>query len=233
MGLSLMLLLLGVILTAVSSWYVYVQFAKYKLVRNKSEISGSEAAQMILEQNGVEGVTIERIKGNLTDKYDSKSKTLYLSDTVYNVRSIGAVAVAAHECGHALQHEFGYEPLRFRAMLFPYANIGSRYGILIVAIGVMLEEYYRIPVVANLHITQIGILIFALAVLFHFITLPVEFDASNRALVMLRTSGILEEDEIHGAISVLRAAAFTYVASAATALFELLRLVIRTGGSRR
>lgn len=233
MGISLILLLLGIVLSMLSSWYVHMQFAKYKMARNKSEISGCEAAMMILEQNGIEGVTVERVKGNLNDRYNPKNRTLYLSDTVYNVRSIGSVAVAAHECGHALQHAFGYQPLKFRTLLFPYANIGSRYGILIVAIGLLLEKYYGVFGVKGLPITQIGILVFSVAVLFQFVTLPVEFDASNRALDMLRTSGILEEDEMHGAISILRAAAFTYVASAATALMELLRIIIRTSGSRR
>ena len=170
-------------------------------------------------------MTIKRVQGSLTDHYDPRNKTLNLSDTVYNKTSVAAVGVAAHECGHALQHEFGYVPLSFRSALVPIANIGSQLSWVFLILGMILSF--------NHTLITIGILMFSLAVLFQLVTLPVEFNASSRALEQLESQGILERSEISGTRKVLRAAALTYVASAAASILQLLRLIILFGGDKR
>ena len=168
---------------------------------------------------------IEHVRGELTDHYDPAHKVLRLSDSVYGSSSLAAVGVAAHECGHAVQHHKGYAPLKIRTALVPAANIGSRAGIPLIFLGVLLGM--------NQLFIQIGIWVFALAVLFQLVTLPVEFNASGRALAMLGDYGMLERDETNGCRSVLNAAALTYVAAAASAILQLMRLVLLFGGSDR
>lgn len=190
-------------------------------------MTGAQAAQRILQLSGIYDVKIEHIRGELTDHYDPTAKVLRLSDSVYGSNSIAAIGVAAHECGHAVQHDKGYAPLKIRSALVPAANIGSKLGIPIIILGVLLGM--------NQLFIQIGIWVFALAVLFQVVTLPVEFNASGRALSMLGNYGLMENDETRSCRKVLSAAALTYVAAAASSILQLLRLIILYGnnGNRR
>ena len=188
-------------------------------------MTGAQAAQRILELSGIYDVRVEHISGKLTDHYDPSSKVLRLSDATYGSDSIAAIGVAAHECGHALQHNKGYAPLQIRSALVPAANIGSKLGIPMILIGVLLG--------ANSTLVTIGIWVFALAVLFQIVTLPVEFNASHRAVQILDRQGILAGEEVRQCRKVLNAAALTYVAAAAASILQLLRLVILFGGRDR
>ena len=219
------LVLIGAVLSMIASAKVNSTFNKYSKVRSASGMTGAEAAQRILQQNGIYDVAVEHVRGNLTDHYDPKNKVLRLSDATYGSNSVAAVGVAAHECGHALQHNVGYLPLRIRSAIVPAANIGSRLGIPIILLGVLLGSNY--------FLVQLGIWVFSLAVLFQIVTLPVEFNASNRAMDMIECYGILGGDELRSTRKVLSAAAMTYVAAAASSILQLLRLVILFGGGRR
>lgn len=219
------LVLIGAVLSLIASAKVNSTFNRYKRVRSASGMTGAEAAQRILHQNGIYDVAVEHVRGNLTDHYDPKNKVLRLSDATYASNSVAAVGVAAHECGHALQHHVGYLPLRIRSAIVPAANIGSRLGIPIILLGVLLGSNY--------FLIELGIWVFSLAVLFQIVTLPVEFNASNRAMVMMERYGILSGDELRTTGKVLSAAAMTYVAAAASSILQLLRLVILFGGNRR
>lgn len=186
-----------------------------------SGMTGAQVAETILRNNGIYDVRVEHIRGNLTDHYDPKNKVLRLSDAVYGSQSVAALGVAAHECGHAVQHQQGYVPLKIRSALVPAANFGSMAGIPIILIGVLFSY--------NTLLIQIGIWVFALAVLFQIVTLPVEFNASSRALVCLEQYGIVTSDERSKSAKVLKAAALTYVAAAASAILQLLRLILLFG----
>lgn len=213
-----LLVIIGAVLSMIASAQVKGTFQRYSRVRSMSGMTGAQTARRILDQNGLYNVKVEHINGNLTDHYDPRSKVLRLSDATYSAASVAAVGVAAHECGHAVQDSEGYEPLRLRAKLAPAANFGSRFGLPIFMLGLIFGM--------NEILMQIGIWVFLLAVLFQLITLPVEFDASRRALVMLTDYGILDSQEAEGSRKVLRAAALTYVAAAAAAILNLLRLVL-------
>ncbi|MBP3477212.1 MAG: zinc metallopeptidase [Lachnospiraceae bacterium] len=215
------LVLLGAILCLYAQARVSSTYSKYAKVRSRSGMTGAQAAQRILDLSGIYDVRIERVGGQLTDHYDPSNKVLRLSDSVYGSYSIAAIGVAAHECGHAVQHNKGYAPLKLRSTLVPVANIGSRAGIPIIILGALLGM--------NQVLIQIGIWVFALAVLFQVVTLPVEFNASSRALAMLGNYGMMERDEVNGCRKVLKAAALTYVAAAASAILQLLRLVLLFG----
>lgn len=219
------LVLIGAVLSMIASAKVNSTFNKYSRVRSASGMTGAEAAQRILHQNGIYDVAVEHVRGNLTDHYDPKNKVLRLSDATYASDSVAAVGVAAHECGHALQHNVGYLPLRIRSAIVPAANIGSKLGIPIILLGVLLGSNY--------FLIELGIWVFSLAVLFQIVTLPVEFNASNRAMVMMERYGILGGDELRSTRKVLSAAAMTYVAAAASSILQLLRLVLLFGGNRR
>lgn len=219
------LVLIGAILSMIASAKVNSTFNKYQRVRSMSGMTGAEAAQRILHQNGIYDVTVEHVSGNLTDHYDPKNKVLRLSDATYGSNSVAAIGVAAHECGHALQHKDEYLPLRIRSAIVPAANFGSRLGIPIILLGVILGSNYTL--------IQIGIWVFSLAVLFQIVTLPVEFNASSRAVGMVEKYGILSGDELKHTRKVLSAAALTYVAAAASSILQLLRLVLLFGGRRR
>lgn len=219
------LVLIGAVLSMIASAKVNSTFNKYSRVRSASGMTGAEAAQRILQQNGIYDVAVEHVSGNLTDHYDPKNKVLRLSDATYASNSVAAVGVAAHECGHALQHNVGYLPLRIRSAIVPAANIGSRLGIPIILLGVLLGSNY--------FLVQLGIWVFSLAVLFQIVTLPVEFNASNRAMAMMERYGILSGDELRFTRKVLSAAAMTYVAAAASSILQLLRLILLFGGNRR
>ena len=219
------LVLIGVILTLLAQAKMQSTFSKYSKIRSTSGMNGAGVARRILDMNGLGDVEVNHVSGNLTDHYNPANRTVNLSDATYNSYSIAAVSVAAHECGHAIQHSKNYAPLSFRTAIFPLANIGSNLAWPIIIIGVILGGMGNIMI-------QLGIIMFSLAVLFQFVTLPVEFDASDRALVKLNEDGILPFDEESAAKKVLFAAALTYVAAAASSVLQLLRLVLLFGGRR-
>lgn len=227
------LVLIGAILCIWASSRVNSTYSKYSKVRARSGMTGAEAAQRILQMSGIHDVQIQHISGNLTDHYDPSSKVLRLSDAVYGSRSVAAIGVAAHECGHALQHKEGYFPLKFRSTLVPAANIGSKLGLPLVILGLILGIGFDLPGGGYFSLAQIGIWVFSLAVLFQVVTLPVEFNASGRALKLLESYGIMGSDEVGDCRRVLGAAALTYVAAAASSILQLLRLVILSGNRRR
>ena len=213
-----LLVILGAVLSMIASARVNGTFSQYSRVRSMSGMTGAQAARRILDKNGLYDVKVEHIRGNLSDHYDPRTKVLRLSDATYASSSVAAVGVAAHECGHAVQDSESYEPLKIRSRLAPAANFGSRFGLPIFIAGLVLG--------ANEILMQIGIWVFLLAVLFTLITLPVEFDASRRALLMLTDYGILGDAEAEGSRKVLKAAAMTYVAAAAASVLNLLRLIL-------
>lgn len=218
------LVLIGAVLSIIASARVNSTFNKYARVRSMSGMTGAQTAEAILRSRGIYDVQVEHIRGNLTDHYDPSKKVVRLSDSVYNATSVAAIGVAAHECGHVMQHHEGYAPLNIRTALVPAANIGSKLGIPIVILGLILGS--------NSVLINIGIWVFALAVLFQIVTLPVEFDASRRALVCIEQYGIVTDDERAKSAKVLRAAAYTYVAAAAASVLQLLRLVLLSGRRR-
>ena len=215
------LVLIGAVLSLLASAKVNSTFNKYKRIKSVSGMTGAEAAERILHQNGIYDVGIEHISGKLTDHYDPRAKMLRLSDSTYSSTSVAAIGVAAHECGHALQHKEEYGPLKLRTAIVPAANIGSKLGIPIIILGVMLGSN---PLLIN-----IGIWVFSLAVLFQILTLPVEFNASSRALEAVARYGILGSGEVEHTKKLLSAAAMTYVAAAAASILQLLRLVLLFG----
>ncbi len=220
------LVLIGVALCLLASSRVNSVFRRYSSVRSRSGMTGREAAEKILRANGIYDVIVRHIPGNLTDHYDPRNKTLGLSDATYGSASVAAIGVAAHECGHAVQHATGYAPLKFRGALVPVANFGSAIAWPLILIGLVINSN------SALLFIDLGILLFSAAVLFQIVTLPVEFNASNRAVNALEKSGMLYPEEIRQTKAVLGAAALTYVASAASAVLQLLRLII-IGGRRR
>ena len=220
-----LMVLAGAILSLIASAKVNSTFQKYARVRSMSGLTGAQVARRILDRNGLSEIPVEHVSGNLSDHYDPSSRVLRLSDSTYNSLSVAAIGVAAHECGHAIQHKESYGPLKLRTAIVPAANIGSRLGMPIILLGLVFGGGGSVLV-------NIGIWVFSLAVLFQIITLPVEFNASNRALAMLDDYGILGQDEKRKAKSVLSAAAMTYVAAAAASILQLLRLMILFGGRR-
>ncbi|MBR6616003.1 MAG: zinc metallopeptidase [Lachnospiraceae bacterium] len=223
---TIILVLIGVVISLWAQSRVTSTYNKYSKVRSHTGMTGAEAAMRLLHSQGIYDVTVRRVAGNLTDHYDPRTKVVNLSESVYGSTSIAALGVAAHECGHAMQHNEGYAPLRFRSALVPVANFGSRISWPLILFGLMIGGL-------GSPLCQIGILMFSLAVLFQLVTLPVEFNASNRAVGFLDSLGILSGDEVRGTRSVLNAAALTYVAAAASSILQLLRLVILYGGRRR
>ena len=207
------------ILSLVCSAKVRSNFSKYSKVYNSRRMTGAQAAQQVLTAHGVTGVRIEPVSGNLTDHFDPRTNVIRLSESVYNAQTVAAVGVACHEAGHAVQHAEGYTPNKIRSAILPVANIGSRLSWIILVIGMLL------PVQFNFVIT-IGIVLFSASVLFTLVTLPVEFNASSRALKTIQSTGMLNPDEYTGAKKVLSAAAMTYVAAAATSIMQLLRLLL-------
>lgn len=219
------LVLIGVILSLWASARVKSTYAKYSGERSLSGMTGAQAAQRILSMAGIYDVTVQHVAGNLTDHYDPRNKTLNLSDAVYGSASVAAVGVAAHECGHAIQHDRGYLPLKLRSSLAPVASIGANISWPLILVGLLFG--------GSGTLIQLGIIMFSLAVAFQLVTLPVEFNASGRALTMLEETGVLYADELPKTKKVLNAAALTYVAAAASSILQLLRLVLLFGGNRR
>lgn len=187
-------------------------------------MTGKEAAQRALRSAGIMDVTVRHVSGSLTDHYDPRNKTLNLSDSVYDSTSVAAIGVAAHECGHAIQHQKDYAPLSIRSAIVPVANIGSTLAWPLIIIGLLFSS------ATCSFLIKLGIICFSLAVLFQLVTLPVEFDASRRAVNILGSTGILSEEELPMTKKVLGAAALTYVAGAAAAILQLLRLILLFGG---
>lgn len=215
------LILISVVIAMVAQYKVKSTYSKYSKVRSDLGLTGAQAAQKILNMNGIYDVSIQHIAGDLTDNYNPRNKVLSLSDAVYNSTSIAAIGVAAHECGHAIQHDVGYAPLLIRNTIAPVVNIASSLSWIFIAAGLFFGM--------SPTLIDVGIIMFSLAVLFELITLPVEFNASGRALTILSDSGMLYPDETAGAKKVLSAAAMTYVASALTAVLQLLRLIMLFG----
>ena len=219
------LIIIAAIISLIAQWRVNSAFSKYSRVASMSGMTGAQAARMILQSNGINDVSVQKISGKLTDHYNPSTKVLNLSESVYGSTSVEAIGVAAHECGHAIQHARGYFPLSLRTALVPVANIGSQLSWVFIIVGAILSF--------NQTLITIGIIMFSAAVLFQLVTLPVEFNASARALEQLESNGILYRDEVSQTRKVLSAAALTYVAAAATAILQLLRLIILFGGRGR
>lgn len=221
------LVVIGAVICLLASARVKMTYKRYSKVRSMSGLTGAEAARRILQDAGIHDVRIGRVSGNLTDHYDPKNKVLNLSESVYDNSSVAAVGVAAHECGHAIQHQQGYFPLVLRGNLVPVANIGSTLAWPMIILGLFFTSSI------GSFLIEAGIILFSFAVLFQLVTLPVEFNASGRAIAILGETGMLQQEELRGTKKVLKAAALTYVASAAAAILQLLRLVLIVGGRNR
>lgn len=218
---------IGAIIAMAASSKVKTTYRKYAKVGSRIGITAAEAAERILHSEGIYDISINHIAGELTDNYNPRTNEISLSDAVYNSTSIAAIGVAAHECGHAIQYAKGYAPIKWRNAVLPLANIGSRLSWPLIIIGLIFSF------TEQSFLVSLGIFLFSFAVLFQLITLPVEFNASNRALKILVSGGILYEEERDGAANVLKAAAMTYVAAAANAIIQLLRLIYLFGGRSR
>ncbi|WP_421654988.1 zinc metallopeptidase [Leptothermofonsia sp. ETS-13] len=212
---SYLILIPGIILVFWSQQRVQGTYRKYSQINSSMGMTGAEVAETILQRMGVQNVRVESVAGELTDHYDPTAKAVRLSEVVYSSKSLAAAAVAAHECGHVLQDVQGYKPMNVRAALVPVANLGSNLGPILIIAGIVLGAMGGIFI-------QIGMALMVAAILFHIVTLPVEFDASSRALKLINQFGILQGDENKAARKVLNAAAFTYVA---TALYAILQLI--------
>ncbi len=199
-------------------------FSKYQSVQSSRGVTGAQAARRILDDNGLYDVAVVKISGNLTDNFNPKTRTVSLSDSVYGSTSVAAIGVAAHECGHAVQHATGYTPIKIRSALVPVTNFGSSAGFVILLVGMLFGSY---------PIAMLGVLLYSLMAVFQAVTLPVEFNASKRALATLEASGMLVGEELKMSRSVLSAAAMTYVAALVSSLATILRLLLIVGSSRR
>lgn len=224
------LLVPAIIFTLIAQARVNSAFRKYSRVRNRKNLTGAEAARRMLDYNGLQNVRINAIGGNLTDHYNPRNRTLNLSQSVYGVNSVAAVSVACHEAGHALQHANGYAPLRLRNSIVPVVNFASRLAWPMILIGVLLLGVgsYEMGYFGML-LLDFGIIAFAGVVVFHAVTLPVEFNASRRAIDKMEELGLVAAEDIPGSKKVLRAAALTYVAALATAVANLLRILAIRG----
>ena len=225
----LVIVLPCIILSMWASSSVNSTFKKYSRVLSYRQITGAQAAQRVLNANGVRNVRIERISGNLTDHFDPKTNVIRLSDSVYDSTSVAAIGVACHEAGHAVQYAENYAPIKFRAAIIPITNIGSKLAMPLILAGVLLSFLGNL----SYGIVYLGIACFSLSLIFQLVTLPVEFNASRRAMGAIESGNILTDEEQRGAKKTLKAAAMTYVAATAVALAQLLRLIILFGGRRR
>lgn len=221
------LVIIGAVICMIASLKVKITFNKYSKVRSALGLTGAQAAEKILHSAGIYDVQVGHVSGSLTDHYHPGHKTLNLSDDVYQSKSIAAIGVAAHECGHAIQHAKGYLPLSLRTAIVPLANFGSAIAWPVILVGLFFGGH------TSTLIINIGILLFSFAVLFQLVTLPVELNASRRAQKKLREQRILGEEELIYTRRVLGAAALTYVAGAAAAMLQLIRLLLLFGGRRR
>lgn len=215
----------ALIITMIAQFRVKSTFKKYSRIATAKNMTGAQAAQSVAQFGGATGVQVQHIPGDLTDNFDPRNNTISLSDNVYSATSIAAIGVAAHEAGHSIQNAKGYFPNKIRTTLVPVTNISSRLGMPLVIIGLILPVQYDFVVL-------IGIALYSFAVLFQLVTLPVEFNASFRAIRALDESGILYSDELEGAKKVLTAAAMTYLAASFTAIMSLIRLLVLANGRR-
>ena len=225
----LYLVLPCILLSMWASSNVNSTFRKYSKQFSSRRITGAQAAQRVLSANGVRGVRIDRVSGNLTDHFDPKTNVIRLSDSVYNSTSTAAIGVACHEAGHAVQYAENYAPIKLRAAVIPLTNFGSKLAMPLILIGILLSALGEI----SYTFVYLGIACFGLSLVFQLITLPVEFNASRRAMQAIESGNLLTEEEQRGARKTLRAAAMTYVAATAVALAQLLRLIMIFGGRRR
>ena len=225
----LVLVLPCVILSLWASSNVNSTFQKYSQQYSIRRLTGAQAAQRVLSHNGVTGVRIERVSGNLTDHFDPKTNVIRLSDSVYDSTSTAAIGVACHEAGHAVQYAQHYGPIKLRAAIIPITNIGSKLAMPLILVGLLLAAFENL----SFTFVYIGIACFGLSLVFQLVTLPVEFNASRRAMQSIESANLLTEEEQRGAKKTLKAAALTYVAATATALAQLLRLILLFGGNRR
>lgn len=214
----------ALILALYAQWKVNSTYNKYSEMRNARGLTGEQVARRILDANGLWDTKVVHIKGNLTDNYNPKTNTVSLSDSTFSSTSVAAIGVAAHECGHAVQHATGYVPIKLRASLVPVTNIGSSMGWIIIMAGLIFSSY---------NLAMIGVLLFSATAIFQAVTLPVEFDASSRALETLRTDFILDDDELPYARKVLSAAALTYVAALISSLSQIFRLLLIVNSNTR
>ena len=225
----LLIVLPCLILSMLASSSVNSTFNKYAKVNSARHLTGAEAAQRVLSANGVRGVRIERVSGNLTDHYDPKTNVIRLSDSVHSSTSVAAIGVACHEAGHAVQYAQNYGPIRLRAAIIPITNIGSKLAMPLILAGILFSFLGNF----SYTLVYLGIAAFSLSLVFQLVTLPVEFNASRRAMETIESSGLLTVDEQRGAKKTLKAAAMTYVAATAVALAQLVRLMVLFGGRRR
>lgn len=225
---TLIILVPGILIALWASFNVNSTFNKYNSVLSRNRMTGAQVAEKVLHHHGIYNVRIERVAGNLSDHYDPRSNVIRLSDSTYNSTSIAAAGVAAHEAGHAVQYAQNYAPIKMRASIVKVCNIGSPLAFVFLFISFFVSAEIATPLI------YIAIALYSLATLFQLITLPVEFDASRRAMVSLEATGLYGQDELQGASKVLRAAALTYVAALISSILSLLRFVlIATGGRRR
>ena len=221
------LVLIGAIICMIASANVKSTYKRYSQMRSMTGMTGAQVAERLLRNAGIHDVSVGHVSGELSDHYNPATKVVNLSDAVYGSASVAAIGVAAHECGHAIQHAKGYAPLKFRTWFVPVANFGSKLAWPLILIGLFITTE------SSQLIINAGIILFSFAVIFQLITLPVEFNASSRALVLLEQQGILSDQELPYTKKVLSAAALTYVASAAASLLQLLRIIMLFGGRRR
>ncbi len=217
------LVIIGLIITLIASGNVQATFKKYDKIKSSRGITGAMAARRILDANGLQNIRIERVSGNLTDHYSPKEGVIRLSDATYNSESIAALGVAAHECGHAVQHQVGYVPIKLRNSIVPFVNVCSSLSIPIILLGLFISQ----------PLAMFGVILYCAVFAFQVITLPTETNASARAIDTLYNMAILDEDELRGTKKVLRAAAMTYFASAAATALQILRLFLLVSGNRR
>lgn len=208
-----------IIISLICQIKVQSAFSRYSKIRNSRNMTGAQAAEFLLRHNGVSGVRIERVAGSMTDHFDPRTNVIRLSDTVYGSNSVAAIGVACHEAGHAVQHAQGYMPNKIRGFILPFAQIGSKLSWILILLGLVFTAK------TGFVLLYIGIILFSLSVLFTIATLPVEFNASKRALECIRDTNLLTEEEYSGAKSTLQAAAMTYVAAALTSVMQLVRLL--------
>ena len=218
------LILIGIVISMAASAKLHTTYGRYARVGSRCGLTGAETAKRLLESQGIYDVTVRRVAGSLTDHYDPRSRTVNLSESVYGATSIAALGVAAHECGHAVQDARGYLPLQLRSALVPVASFGASISWPLILIGFFLGGGILV---------KAGILLFSAAVVFQLVTLPVEYNASHRAVILLQETGILSGSEAEGTRQVLNAAALTYVAAAAASILQLLRLISIFGDDRR
>lgn len=218
-----MLVIIGLIITLIASANVNGTFRKYNKVLSRRGITAAQAARKILDANGLQNIRIERVSGNLTDHFSPKENTIRLSDSTYDSTSIAALGVAAHECGHAVQHQVGYAPIKLRNGMVPFVNICSRLAIPLILLGLFISA----------ELAMFGVVLYCAVFAFQLVTLPTETNASSRAIDTLYNMAILDEDELKGTKKVLNAAAMTYFASAAATALQVLRLFLLVSGNRR